>query len=99
MGKPWNLRIAEAKRRGEFTDEDIADAESWMSCAVGEAHEIYEKVVYNDEVSPSPIDEKLFALGFQFYPRVRTHDMDSARDIYNQIQVRVKELNEEVNDA
>ena len=32
----WRKRLAEARERGEFTQQDELDIESWGTCAVGE---------------------------------------------------------------
>ena len=54
----WSTRIKQAMERGYFTQQDRDDAESWLSCSVGERH---------DGVMPSPLDEpELFGLGVRF---------------------------------
>ena len=57
----WGRRIWEAEERGHFTDEDIEDSASWVTCACGKLSPLVPV-----EPSGMPLDGKLSFLGTQF---------------------------------
>ena len=63
--KTWRERIAEARERGEFSDEDASLSANWSTCAVGEQHALYPEIItYRMGVEQKiPIHSELIRLG------------------------------------
>lgn len=84
---PWPVRIAEARKRGEFTEEDNDAAGDWVTCACG----------HQDAGIPRnpigcPLDKELDDLGMHFYSAVCDNNFDKAEDILVSIQRRAVEV-------
>ena len=83
----WGLRIIEAEARGEFTDDDLRDASSWVTCACGR---LDERVPRNDYDAPR--DRELKDLGVLFVSPVFRGDFIDAADCLVEIERRAGEL-------
>lgn len=83
----WRERLENAS----VTAEMLNLAQHWYSCAVGEQGCLHPLIVL-DDVSGSPKDEKLWALGLGFYHALWEHNRSKAKQILDQIEDRVLEL-------
>lgn len=88
----WRERIALARDRGSFTDDDIRDAASWLTCAVSEQPQAEEyQHLKNERVSVicSFVWDKLLPLaepGQDFYNAVKYHECDRAESLLDRIE-------------
>lgn len=85
MTKPWHERIAEARTRGWFNEEDITLASQWPTCACGEQDPRIPRG--RDGV---PMDEALWTLGIQFWASVETSSFDHVEDLLKKIDARAE---------
>lgn len=102
--KTWRERIAEARERGWFTEQDRLDAGRWCSCAVGEqwaqmpAVIVYTNVDRSDPAwrngGPSKYDD-LLDWGSDFPQAVCGNDYDRADHLLDLIEDRALQLKRE----
>ena len=85
---PWRTRIALAKQRGRFNQNDWRDGTAWCSCAVAEQGERAGERGYNGK----PLDSKLYELGIVFSLAIKADDFDSASHALEQIERRTAEM-------
>lgn len=91
MVKNWNLRIAAAKKRKRFTDRDVTDSASWVTCACGRQDPRIPRIEDTfSAVKGRPYDGDLMNLGQQFYDRVVLHDTKGASTTLKAIEKRAK---------
>lgn len=93
--KNWFVRIAEARERGVFTDQDKLDAADWTTCACGEQDPRIPRVgnTASDLYRP---EDKLFAqLGVNFYFAVNRDEFDDAEKTLHAIERRATEVLQE----
>jgi hypothetical protein len=64
--KFWRSRIEAADARGYFDYQDDQDASHWNTCAVGEQHMKFPKVVLLEAMWMHPVDRVLERLGSFF---------------------------------
>ncbi len=89
--KRWERRIAEAKRRGRFTEEDRALAAKWVTCACGEQDSRIPRRPDSDSPLGGPYepkDARLRALGNEFYLAVDIDDFRTAGAVLEKIELR-----------
>jgi hypothetical protein len=103
----WRERIAAARERGRFTQDEIARAGArWETCAVGEQHAMYPTVVVMEEsvlwpgtiITTGPADHRLFRLGDTisgFGDAVARNDFNKADVLLDAIEDRVLQLKRE----
>ncbi len=75
----WKERVAQACNTGAFTQDDLEQAECFLTCAVGEVYKRQEKDV---ELRGAQMN----ALGMKFYNAVKIDDTEEAERVYNEIQ-------------
>ena len=98
--KPWSMRIAEAKERGEFTDEDKELAYEVPSSPIGVL--AYKLTGYPLVELLAPELKKIFGekweelakLDKEFYDAVKENRPEDAEKILNQMTEVVKEAGE-----
>lgn len=83
---PWGKRIADAKKRGRFTQRDIAASSTWVTCACGQQDLRIPRHTF--DYWGKPKDRILAALGMDFEQSVSTHKPRLAEEILAQINVR-----------
>ena len=83
--KTWRERVADAKERGRFTDQDVDLAADWNSCAVGEQHALHPFIV---KLFPT----NMFQEGFDFITAVSDDRIDEADALLDRIEDRVLQL-------
>ena len=95
----WRERIAKARNRGLFTQEDKDLAASWATCGVGEKNmELPLVVVYIEpgrlQAHPTgwPISSKLHDLGCKFLTEVNRNRFGRADQLLDAIDDAVLEL-------
>jgi hypothetical protein len=100
----WRERIAAARERGRFTQDDTRAGASWETCAVGEQHAMYPTVVVMAEsalwlgTTIGPADDTLFRLGDAisgFGDAVARNDFNKADVLLDAIEDRVLQLKRE----
>ena len=84
----WGKRILNACKEGEFTQEDIINAGSWVTCACGETS------AYIPRVSRGlkPTDIELRRLGTEFLIHVKQNEMAKATLVLVAIEERAVEI-------
>jgi len=88
MKKNWHTRIAEARDRGWFTQEDEEDSGNWPDCACGEQDERIER----DSIG-IPGDLDLKHLGELFQTAILdAGDADWAEAVLEKIEARAAML-------
>jgi hypothetical protein len=87
MKPNWNDRIKEARKRGNFTKQDILKAAEWPNCACGEQDARIERNRYGE-----PDDMKLWILGADFSEYVGLNDFASARQTLAKIEKRAAQI-------
>lgn len=94
MSLPWHERIALARIRGEFTDEDVHLASDWTTCACGEQDERIPRawVLRGGFPEMAPADQLLRDLGGLFYEAVDFDRFDDAEDLLRRIEIRSSEI-------
>lgn len=80
MTKPtpyWWRAIETARKRGHFTEEDIARAHGWTTCACGKQDKRIPRSKNldweNGRPANAPLDARLYALGGSFYEYVMSN--------------------------
>ena len=71
--KTWAARIADARQRGRFSDEDRRMVCNWGTCAVGEARRRD-----THPINVSLLNDEAFRLGNEFTDAVVWHRFDDA---------------------
>lgn len=89
----WWATIDRAEKRGFFTDEEIAKAQGWTTCACGRQDNRIPTRRHNPFV---PHDERLFSLGIRFFNDVSAHNFAQARTTLTKIEKRAAEVLAEV---
>ena len=89
----WRERTQAARERGEFIQEDVRDAESWATCAVGEQHaKMPDVIVYTNAIPDGPADRELGDLGIEFSDYVGENNPVSASQTLDAIEDRADAL-------
>jgi hypothetical protein len=86
--KNWWRRINAAKKRGEFTDEDIKDSSYWFSCACGQLNPL----IPRNPIILCPLDTYLVRYGVWFTEYVGRHDFLGAENTLKLIELREKAI-------
>jgi hypothetical protein len=81
MAKTWYSRIKSAKKRGEFTDDDVRLACDWVTCACG-------SLKTERLADGCPSDGPLSDLGLDFMNAVEAHAVSKASKILQKIEKR-----------
>jgi hypothetical protein len=92
----WRERVEEARVRGYFTKEEIAEAKDWDTCAVGEARERY-AILYKDSkmgLTRLFVDLQLQTWGQGFFNCVEASDFKFADEYLDLIELRLRELSQ-----
>ena len=82
----WGKRILKACKEG-FTYDDISKANSWVTCACGEATGVPRQ---NDK--GSPLDHRLRGLGLRFAIDVEEQEPMKAAEVLIEIEKRAIEV-------
>lgn len=95
--KSWDVRIAEARERGEFTFEDAELAGDWTTCACGQRDPILRIVPLSaTHEGSTPWDDTLEDLGLGFLDAVVANDFDDSKRILDLIQQRAIDLLDDI---
>ena len=90
--KTWRERVAAARTRGRFTQEDCDLASDWDRCAVGEQRAILPMVVVCTSLLLGPEDDTLNELGRRFYAAIKAGDIAEAERLLDKIEDRILEM-------
>jgi hypothetical protein len=95
----WRKRLANAGKRGHFTQREVSFASSWNVCAVGEGKSQLTKAnklvsfKYNSDYGQlAPIDKRLETLGIRFVNQVIFNDFKGVARTLNTIEERLNKL-------
>lgn len=95
--KSWRERIAEAEGRGGFTEEDVALAHSYRTCAIGEIVDgdslAYQRFVETQLNGRAPMEG--LCLSGRFTSAVESHFVGLARKTLDAIEDRALQLKRE----
>lgn len=84
----WHERIAAARERGRFTEDDRELADSWVDCACGEQSDDIPRNQFTGE----PKDLLLVKLGRLFQATVSDNYFDEAEYVLENIEARSASL-------
>ena len=81
----WQQRLIDASKRKRFLASDLADADNWMKCAVGEWQGAFQA-----DPEGCPKGGILYDLGHSFRNAVEDNDVNAAASNYKKIQTYIK---------
>lgn len=87
----WHDRIAKARERGEFSEDDKNDAATWVDCACGEQSEDIPR-----SRTGEPKDVALSYLGSVFSLAVDHDDFEEAASVFADIDNRSAKILAEI---
>jgi hypothetical protein len=80
--KDWATRIKEAEARGKFSQSDLNNASSWMSCATSENPNLHGLDNYTATVNGHL---KAYDMGMKFYFAVMNDEIKEAKELHRAI--------------
>jgi hypothetical protein len=81
----WKQRIALARKRGSFDEEDRKLAKNWLTCAISERPTAKSERSVFENLQPK--NSELFNLGNEFYwDAIYSNNFDKAEKLLKQIK-------------